>query len=133
VIESIPTYQKEHGVNWVKAFAEYYLGKRHRGDLACGCAMATLTPEVVRSGPKVHAAFEKKMTQIADLVALGLGGNSDEDRRARAWAMLGVLIGGINVARAMKGVKVADEVANAIIAAAVKAAGRTRSAALDAS
>lgn len=131
VIESIPTYQKEHGVNWVKAFAEYYLGKRHRGDLACGCAMATLTPEVVRSGPKVHAAFEKKMTKIADLVSRGLGGNSDEDRRARAWAMLGVLIGGINVARAMKGAKVADEVANAIVAAAVKAAGRTRSTTLD--
>jgi AcrR family transcriptional regulator len=133
VIESMPTYQKEHGVNWVKAFSEYYLGKRHRGDLECGCAMATLTSEVVRSGPKVHAAFEKKMTRIVDLVARGLGGNSDEDRRARAWAMLGVLIGGINVARAMKSAKVADEVANASITAAVKAAGRTRSTALDAS
>lgn len=126
VIEAIPTYQKEHGVGWVKAFAEYYLGEGHRGDLACGCAMATLTSEVVRSSPKVHAAFEKKMTQIADLVARGLGGRSDEDRRARAWAMLGVLIGGINVARAMKGTQVADEVANAIIAATIKAAGRTR-------
>ena len=131
VIESIPTYQREHGADWVKVFAEYYLGKRHRGDLACGCAMATLTPEVVRSGPKVHAAFEKKMTQIADLISHGLGGSSSEDRRARAWAMLGVLIGGINVARAMKGTKIADEVASAIITAAVKAAGRTRSTAAD--
>ena len=126
VIESIPTYQQEHGANWVKAFAEFYLGKRHRSDLACGCAMATLTPEVVRSGPKVHAAFEKKMTNIADLVARGLAGNSVEDRRARAWAMLGVLIGGINIARAMKGVKIADEISSAVIAATVKAAGRTR-------
>ncbi len=133
VIESIPTYQKEHGTDWVKAFAEYYLGKRHRGDLECGCAMATLTPEVVRANPKVHAVFEKKMTQIADLVSRGLAGSSDEDRRARAWAMLGVLIGGINVARAMEGAKVANEVANATIAAAIKAAGRTRSTALCAS
>ena len=133
VIESIPTYQKEQGGDWVKAFAEYYLGKRHRGDLECGCAMATLTPEVVRSNPKVHAAYEKKMVRIADLVSGGLAGSSDEDRRTRAWAMLGVLIGGINVARAMKGARVADEVANATIAAAIKAAGRPRSKVLCAS
>ena len=89
--------------------------------------MATLTPEVIRAGPEVHAAFEKKMTRIADLISRGLSGNSDDDRRARAWAMLGVLIGGINVARAMKNTKVAEEVASAITAAAIKAAGRTRS------
>lgn len=119
VIEAIPNFQKEHGADWVEAFAEYYLGKPHRRDLECGCAMATLTPEVVRSNPKVHAAFEKKMTQIADLVSHGLAGSSDEERRAKAWAMLSVLIGGINVARAMKGAKVADEVASATIIAAI--------------
>ena len=126
VIEGVPTFQREHGTDWVKAFAEYYLGKPHRSDLACGCAMATLTTEVVRSDAEVHAAFEKKMTLIADLVAHGLAGGSDEDRRARAWSMLGVLIGGINVARAMKSTKAAEEVAEAIKAAAVKAAGRAR-------
>ena len=122
VIEAIPNFQKEHGADWVEAFAEYYLGKRHRRDLECGCAMATLTPEVVRSNSKVHAAFEKKMTQIADLVSHGLAGDSDEERRAKAWAILSVLIGGINVARAMKGAKVADEVANATITAATAVA-----------
>ena len=126
VIETLPKFQSEHRAGWVKAFADYYLGKPHRSDLACGCAMASLTPEVVRSGPKVHAAFEKKMTLIADLAADGLAGSSLEDRRARAWAMLGVLIGGINVARAMKSAKASEEVAKAIKAAAIKAAGRTR-------
>ena len=126
VIHAIPQFQVEHGLDWVKAFADYYLGKPHRKDVACGCAMAALTPDVVRAGPNVHAAFEKKMTNIAELVADGLAGNSDEDRRARAWAMLGILIGGVNVARAMKTPKVANEVAESIKAAAVKAAGRTR-------
>jgi len=126
VIEGVPKYQTEHGADWVKAFAEYYLGNPHRSDLACGCAMATLTPEVVRCGPKGHAAFESKMSLIADLVARGLAGTSDEDRRARAWAMLGVLIGGITVARAMQSAKASDEVAEAVKAAAIKAAGPTR-------
>ncbi|MEN8180177.1 MAG: TetR/AcrR family transcriptional regulator [Pseudomonadota bacterium] len=126
VIEGVPKFQSEHGTDWVKAFAEYYLGKPHRSDLACGCAMATLTPEVVRSDAEVHAAFEKKMTMIADLVARGLAGSSDEDRRARAWSLLGVLIGGLNVTRAMKSTKASEEVAEAIKTAAIKAVGRTR-------
>lgn len=126
VIEAIPKFQSEHGSNWVTAFAEYYLGKPHLTDLECGCAMASLTPEVVRFGARVHAAFEKKMNTIVDLVGNGLAGSSEQDRRTRAWAMLGVLIGGINVTRAMKSTKASEEVAEAIRTAAIKAAGRTR-------
>ena len=122
VIEGIPVYRKEHGSEWVKAFAEYYLGMQHRTDLPHSCAMAALTTEVVRFGSKVHEEYEAKMTQIIDLVAQGLEGDSDEDRHARAWAMLGVLIGGVNVARAMNSTAAADEVAKAIIEAAVKVA-----------
>ena len=126
VIEALPKLQKEHGVKWVDAFAEYYLGKTHRSSLDCGCAMASLTSEAVRFDAKVHGIYEKKMSKIADLIGNGLTGSSNEDRRARAWSMLGVLIGGINIARAMKSSKAAGEVAESIKAAAIKAAGRTR-------
>ncbi len=133
VIDGVMKFQNKHGADWVKAFAEYYLSKSHQGDLEKGCAMATLTPDVVRASSKVHAAYEKKMTQIVDLMSSGLAGGSDQDRRGRAWALLGILIGGINVARAMKNIKTSDEVADAIILSAIKAAGRARSIALDAS
>jgi len=126
VIEGIPKYQNEYAADWVRAFAEYYLGKPHRSDLACGCAMATLTPEVVRSGTELHAEYEKKMKTIAGLVMHGLVGGTDENRYSRAWSMLGVLIGGINIARAMKSKKVSESVAEAIKDAAIKVAGRTR-------
>lgn len=126
VIKGIPEFQSKHKTDWAKAFVDYYLSQSHRKDLESGCAMATLTPEVVRFGEDVHAVYEKKMTRIAELLARGLSGGSDENRYARAWSMLGVLIGGINLARAMKSKKVSDEVSEAIKAAAVKAAGRTR-------
>jgi len=126
VIKGIPQFQQEHGTNWVRAFAEYYLGKQHRHNLDCGCAMAALTPEVVRFGTKVHTTFEKKMNKIADLISNGLAGDSKDERRTRAWSMLGVLIGGINVARAMKSTKAAEEVAEAIKTAAIKSAGSTK-------
>lgn len=127
VVEGVTKFQITHGTDWVEAFVEYYLSRSHQLDLDTGCAMATLTPDVVRSSPKVHTAYEKKMTQIVDLIASGLADGSDEDRHARAWAMLSVLIGGINVARAMKNAKTSDAVAKAIIPAAIMAAGRTRS------
>lgn len=131
VIQAIPEYQREHGTGWVEAFAQYYLGAAHRGDLECGCAMASLTPEVVRFGAEVHGIFETKMARIADLVADGLDGGSDAARLARAWAMLSVLIGGINITRAMENAKMTENIAQSIRDAATKAAGNTRAVAQD--
>jgi AcrR family transcriptional regulator len=126
VISGIPQFQRKHGKGWVKAFSDYYLGQAHREDSACGCAMTTLTPEVTRSDEDLRDAFEARMKIIVDLMAEGLSGKSNKDRRGRAWAMLSVLIGGLNFARAMKTAKVADEIADTIKAAAIKAAGKTR-------
>lgn len=127
VIEAVPIYQRENGKDWVKAFVDYYLGVTHQDDLEGGCAMTTLTPEVVRSDSKVHEAFEQKMTVIIDLVAKGLAGDSEEDRRSRGWAMLSMLIGGLNFSRGMNSNKLSEEIAEAIKTAAIQAAGQTLS------
>jgi len=126
VIESLPKLQRDTGSEWVRAFADYYLGQAHRDDLACGCAMTTLSPEVVRAGSETHAAYEAKMTQIASLVANGLAGGSEGERHARAWAMLGTLIGGLTVARAVASADLSEEIASAVREAAVKTAGKVR-------
>lgn len=123
VIDAIPKFQAEHGAAWVSAFASYYLGKFHRDDLACGCAMTTLTPEVVRASEEVHALFEEKMTAIAGRIADGLDGGSRKQRVARAWSMLGTLIGGLSLARAMHSEQLTEEVAKSVKDAAIAAAG----------
>ncbi|VAX00284.1 hypothetical protein MNBD_GAMMA22-89 [hydrothermal vent metagenome] len=92
----------------------FLIGKAHRSNLACTCAMATLTPEVVRSDAKVHGLYEKKMTIIVGLVAQGLVASSDDERKNRAWAILSILIGGLNVAQAMKNNNAVDEVAGRV-------------------
>ncbi len=125
VISGIKKFQADSGAQWLNAFVDYYLGKPHRSNRACSCAMATLTPEVVRSDSKVHGLYEKKMAVIVALVVQGLAAPED-DRHNRAWAMLSLLIGGLNVAQAMKNSKAADEVATAVKAAAIKVAGRTQ-------
>ncbi|MBL4906159.1 MAG: TetR/AcrR family transcriptional regulator [Sneathiella sp.] len=125
VIQNIPLFQRDHNTEWVKAFADYYLGQPHREDLECGCAMASLTPEVVRGDKELHRLYEEKMTTIARIVAKGLGGGTQKNREARAWSMLGVLIGGLNVARGMNSLDIAETIADAIKSAAISAAGQT--------
>ncbi|MEO4048477.1 TetR/AcrR family transcriptional regulator [Pseudomonas sp. CAU 1711] len=126
VIEGVPRFQREHGAGWVQAFTGYYLGKAHREDRECGCAMAALTPEVARADAELRQAFEDKMTLIAELIARGLDCASAEQGHARAWALLGVLIGGLNMARALRSDAAVDGVVRAIEAAALQAAGPGR-------
>ncbi|MCG8593069.1 MAG: TetR/AcrR family transcriptional regulator [Kiloniellales bacterium] len=126
VIEALPGIQAEHGTEWVRVFADYYLGRAHREDLACGCAMTTLSPEVVRAGAETRELYEARMKKIVKLAAKGLAGGGKGERRSRAWAMLGTLIGGLTLARAVRDEALAEEIAASVRAAAVATAGATR-------
>lgn len=123
VMATLPKFQEAHGENWVSAFADYYLGRAHRADLACGCAMTALSPEVARFGAPMHALYEKKMAMIADCFADGLAGGDIDERRSRAWTALSILIGALTVARGMKNRATADAIAASVKAATIVAAG----------
>ncbi len=126
VIEAVPTFQQEHGPKWVHAFSDYYMSENHREDLACGCAMTTLSPEVMRASPELHAVYEEKMNHITDLMAQGLVEGTVQERKARAWAMLSTLIGGLTISRAVDDKSTAENIANAVRQSAVIAAGSTQ-------
>jgi AcrR family transcriptional regulator len=126
VISAIPEFQFQNGKQWIVAFSEYYLGKTHRDDLSCGCAMTTLSPEVVRTKPELHAIYEEKMLEIVELMAQGFDGESHEVCLSTAWTVLSILIGGLTMARAVASIETADKIATAIIDAAINAAGKTR-------
>jgi len=126
VIAAIPEFQIQHGKQWIEAFSDYYLGQAHRDDLASGCAMTTLSPEVVRTKPELHAIYEEKMLEIVELVAQGLVGRSHEECFSKAWVVLGILIGGLTMARAVASIKISDQIATSIRNAAVTAAGKTQ-------
>lgn len=126
VIDAIPVFQRDHGDQWVVAFADYYLGADHRQDLDCGCAMTTLSPEVVRRDRSLHAVYEEKMTAIVALIARGLCPQEEEqegDRERRAWCLLSTLIGGLTVSRAVADPDLAELIAASVHRAAIAAAG----------
>lgn len=120
VIEAIPMFRSCHGKYWIKAFAEYYLGKPHRDDLACGCAMTSPTPEVVRSEDEIHDVYETKMKQIVSLMADGPEESSIDEHRSMAWAFLSIPLGGINITRAMNSNKISEEIAKIVIETAIE-------------
>jgi TetR/AcrR family transcriptional repressor of nem operon len=126
VITAIPEFQLQHGKQWIVAFSDYYLGQAHRNDLSSGCAMTTLSPEVVRTKPEFHVIYEKKMVTIAELIAKGLDGVSRKERLSRAWAALGVLIGGLTMVRAVASIKTADLIAIAIKKSVINIAGEIK-------
>jgi AcrR family transcriptional regulator len=123
VIESVPKFQTEFGTDWVGAFADYYLGTAHRGDLARGCAMTTLSPEIVRADPKMRSTYEAKMSEIVGLIANGLEGGAEDVRRAKGWAMLSTLIGGLTLSRAVSNPNEVNAIAASARTAALVAAG----------
>jgi TetR/AcrR family transcriptional regulator, transcriptional repressor for nem operon len=124
VIKGIAQYRAQYGENWVAAFAKYYLSPAHQKDMACGCAMTTLSPEVTRANAKVQAVYEAGMNTIVDLIADGLAGGSQTDRQGRAWAMLSALIGGLTLARAVHSQAIAERIASSASFTAVQAAGQ---------
>ena len=126
VIAAIPEFQLQHGKQWIVAFSDYYLGQTHRDNLSSGCAMTTLSPEVVRTKPEFHAIYEKKMIDIVELMAKGLDGISHEECLSRGWAVLGVLIGGLTMVRAVGSIKTADLIATSIKNSAVTTAGKIK-------
>ena len=126
VITAIPDFQATHKSHWIKAFVEYYLSQEHREDLACGCAMATLTAEVVRSDQTTHQVYEEKMQRIISLIDKGLAGDEQAERKARAWSFLSLLIGGLSVVRAIDNHALKASVSHGIASAAIKTAGKAR-------
>lgn len=126
VINAIPEFQLQHGKQWMVAFSNYYMSQEHRDDLASGCAMTTLSPEVVRTKPEIQAIYEAKMLKIVEYMAQGLDVGSHEECQTNAWSVLGVLIGGLTMARAVSSIDVANKIAMSITNSAINIAGKTK-------
>jgi len=125
-METIPNFQQKHGQNWVVAFTDYYLGKEHCEDIACGCWMTALTPEITKSTSALQEQYERQITQVIKAIAMGLSGGSEKDKIDRAWAMLSTLIGGLNMARAIDNETLVNQISSTVQTAAIKLAGKAK-------
>ena len=112
--EGIATLKAEQGSNWRLPFISFYLGQRRTCELGESCALASLSPEVMRADDETREAYEKSLSSIIDEVSWGLRDLPGDDHDDRAIALLSLLAGGVTLARAVRDPAVSERIANAV-------------------
>jgi AcrR family transcriptional regulator len=87
-----------------------YLSGRHRDDASGGCPTAALVAEIARHPKTTRDAFTGKIVEIVDLIAARAGKGSTRERRKRAVAVYGLMVGALQLARAVNDRKLSDEI-----------------------
>lgn len=111
--EALTSFQAQYGDNWWHEFAKFYLSQKRTCDLAESCALQSLTPEAGRAEAAIRVTFETELLKIVQ-AAQNLEAQHAQENRARIWANLAMLIGGVTLARAVENEKLADEIAHSV-------------------
>lgn len=109
----------EGDLEWV---LRAYLSPEHRDAPACGCVMAALAPEIARQDAATRAALAPHLVPAAETFATALSARAG----GRAWtqadaaAVLGLLSGTLQIARATPDRQASDAVLEAGVRAALR-------------
>jgi TetR/AcrR family transcriptional regulator, transcriptional repressor for nem operon len=100
-----------------------YLSPRHRDDPGHGCPTAAMVAEIARHPKKTRDAFTGKVGAFIDLIAAQVSGGSPRTRRKTAIAVYGMMVGTLQLARAVNDKRLSDEILEGGLTAALKLAG----------
>jgi TetR/AcrR family transcriptional repressor of nem operon len=100
-----------------------YLGTRHRDNAGSGCPTAALVAEIARHPRDTREIFTEKTEHIILLIATQLRSGSDAERRRKAMAIYGLMVGALQMARAVNDRKLSDEILENAIEGALTLAG----------
>ena len=100
-----------------------YLSARHRDHPETGCPTSALIAEIARQPKKTRMAYGARLASYLDLVAGRMSGGSTEERHRRATALHALLIGTLQLARAVNDRAQSDRILADGIAAALDLAG----------
>jgi TetR/AcrR family transcriptional repressor of nem operon len=87
-----------------------YLTAAHRDDAEHGCAFPAMLSEIARADEATRMAMARAIDARARALARVMPGTRSAARRQRALATLALCVGGLAMARAMRGHKASDEV-----------------------
>jgi TetR/AcrR family transcriptional repressor of nem operon len=85
------------------ALIETYLTEAHRDQPQHGCVMASVGMEAQRAGGVVQAAYEDGISKLLALFAAQIEAPNRQQRDDRAQVVLSVMVGGLLLARALRG------------------------------
>jgi AcrR family transcriptional regulator len=100
-----------------------YLTTRHRDNAGSGCPTAALVAEIARHPQKTRETFTRTVEQIMALIAGHLSEGTRDAKRRKAMAIYGMMVGSLQLARAMSDKKLSDEILESAIENALTLAG----------
>jgi TetR/AcrR family transcriptional regulator, transcriptional repressor for nem operon len=103
----------------LEAIIRDYLAAWHVKCPERGCAAAALAPEIARHPRATRAAFEEKLEGFIDLIAGQVSGNDRQARRRCAIAIFGLMMGTLQLARAVADKKLSGQIRESGIRAAL--------------
>ena len=107
----------------LEAVIRDYLSVSHRDRPGSGCPTAALVAEVARHPKATRDAFTGKVATFIELVARQIRKGSGTERRRRAIAIYGMMVGTLQVARAVNDRQLSDEILQIGVSAALALAG----------
>jgi TetR/AcrR family transcriptional repressor of nem operon len=97
-----------------------YLSSDHRDNPGSGCPIAALAAEIARHPKSTRQAFTGKIANRIETIAARLDGRTKAERRRKAVAIYGLMVGTLQLARAVTDKRLSDEIlrsgANAAVA-----------------
>ena len=87
-----------------------YLSPQHRDDREGGCPSAALLDEIARSSEAVKRAYTDGQVAIIDDAAARLMPDNPESERAKTLGVFALMVGTLQVSRALADQRLADEV-----------------------
>lgn len=108
----------ENGVA-LEATIRDYLSTRHRDHAGAGCPTAALVAEIARHPKATREAFTGKMSDLIALMAEQIRQGSAEERRRRAIAIYAIMVGALQLSRAVNDRQLSDEILENAVEAAV--------------
>jgi AcrR family transcriptional regulator len=103
-----------------------YLSPRHRDHPGTGCPTAALVAEVARHPKSTRDAFTAKVSTFIELIATQIRAGSRSERRRNAVAIYGLIVGTLQLARAVNDKRLSDEILESGVAAALALAGERK-------
>lgn len=107
------------GMDPLQALIKSYLSRAHRDQIATGCPLPSLTPDVARSGEATRESYEQQFLRYLTAIESMLPEDA-EHKRETALAVAAQCIGGLMIARAVKDEKLSDQILKASRQAATK-------------
>lgn len=99
----------ENGVA-LEATIRDYLSTRHRDHAGAGCPTAALVAEIARHPKATREAFTGKMSDLIALMAEQIRQGSAEERRRKAIAIYAIMVGALQLSRAVNDRRLSDEI-----------------------